>query len=208
MIADKISGNNRKRKYRLFLEQLNPSETDLILDVGFCNVEYSEVDNFLEKNYPYPHNITALGIDNDDLFHSRYPCVKTFSYDGKIFPFENQTFNIGWSNAVIEHVGDEERQILYLKELVRTCKKVYFTTPNRYFPIELHTRLPLIHWLPKKLFDVLLSFTPKRWASGDYMYLLSYIKIRKLLKQAGIDRYRIFKNRFLGYTMDFSIIVI
>ena len=207
MIAAKIRGKNREHKYQLFIKQLNPSENDLLLDVGFCNLEFSEVDNFLEKNYPYPHNITALGIENGDLFRERYPLVTTCIYDGNNFPFENNTFDIGWSNAVLEHVGDEERQIRYLKELCRTCKKVYFTTPNRFFPIELHTRLPLIHWLPKKAFDRLISFTPKSWAAGEYMFLLSYRQLKKQLKKAGIDHYRIFRNRFCGFTMDFSILI-
>lgn len=52
MIAAKIRGKNRERKYQLFIKQLNPSENDLLLDVGFSNLEFSEVDNYLEKNYP------------------------------------------------------------------------------------------------------------------------------------------------------------
>jgi SAM-dependent methyltransferase len=133
--------------------------------------------------------------------------VKTVIYEGNIFPFENQTFDIGWSNAVIEHVGDEQQQILFLSEIRRTCKKLFITTPNRYFPIEIHTRLPFLHWLPKRIFDKMLSFTPKRWAAGDYMNLLSIRKCKILLKKAGIDRYQIYKNRFLGITMDFCIVV-
>ncbi|MDR0796410.1 MAG: class I SAM-dependent methyltransferase [Tannerella sp.] len=206
MIANIISTNNRKRKYNLFLKRINPSDKDLILDVGFSNKEYSEVDNFLEKKYPYPQHITALGVDKDDLFKLRYPLVKAVVYDGTFFPFDNCSFDIGWSNAVIEHVGDEERQILFLKEIFRTCKKAYITTPNRFFPIEVHTRMPFIHWLPKRIFDKLLSYTSKRWATGDYMHLLSYIKIKQMLYKAGIYSYEIHKNRLLGFTMDFSIV--
>ncbi len=208
MIADRISGNNRKRKYNLFLEEIKPLVSDKILDVGFNNIEYSEVDNFLEKTYPYPVNITALGIDDDSSFKKRYPMVNSVIYDGGIFPFDDNYFDIGWSNAVIEHVGDEEAQILFLKELKRTCKRLYFTTPNKYFPFEVHTRYPLIHWLPKRTFDNILQYTPKKWASGDYMYLLSRRKLERILYNAGIENYEIHKNRFLGFAMDFSVIVI
>jgi hypothetical protein len=41
--------------------------------------------------------------------------------------------------------------------------------PNRYFPFEVHTRYLLIHWLPKTVFDKILSYTPKKWAAGDYI---------------------------------------
>lgn len=207
MIANLISKNNRTSKYKLFLDVIRPLESDKILDVGVNNWEYSPVDNFLEKNYPYLENITALSIDTNEEFKKRYPKVNSIVYDGFYFPFEDKSFDIGWSNAVIEHVGDIERQVLFLKELKRTCKRVYFTTPNRYFPFEVHTRYPLIHWLPKRIFDRILQFTPQKWALGDYMYLLSRKKLEKILKEAGITDYKIYKNRFCGFTMDFSIII-
>ena len=207
-IIYKVSRNNRKKKYQLFFQELNPSETDTILDVGFTNVEYLVAANFLERNYSHLRNITALGIDGDDIFKQNYPEVKTVLYDGRIFPFDDKTFDIGWSNAVLEHVGNEEMQILFLKELSRTCKHLYFTTPNKFFPFELHTHLPLLHWLPKKMFDKLLTiFSYKTWATGDSLHLLSYCKLKKLLAKAGIENYKIHRNRFFGFTMDFSIVV-
>ncbi|GHV09760.1 hypothetical protein FACS1894162_1080 [Bacteroidia bacterium] len=165
--------------------------------------------NKLEKHYPYPQKITALGVadEGDNVFKQYYPAVKTVVYDGRIFPFAENTFNIGWSNAVLEHVGDEEQQVVFLKEMHRTCKKLFFTTPNRYFLFELHTRFFLLHWLPKTVFDKILFLTSKSWATGDYMYLLSYKKLEKLLKKAGITNFKIYKNRFLGFTdelMDIS----
>jgi len=207
MKAIDISRNNREKKYALFLKELKPTENDRILDVGFANIEYSIVDNFLEKNYPYQNNITALGIDEYDNFKKSFPNVNAVRYDGKIFPFEDNSFDIGWSNAVLEHVGREDAQIQFLKELKRTCKKLYFTTPNRYFPFELHTKFFLIHWLPKLIFDKIISFTSARWATGDFMYLLSERKLRSLMKKAGITHYKIHRNRFGGFTMDFSVIV-
>jgi SAM-dependent methyltransferase len=205
--ATSISSKNRKRKYKLFLETIKPSEKDTILDVGFANTEDSPVENYLEKTYPYHTNITALGTESDNIFKKNYPDIKTVIYEGRIFPFEDNAFDIGWSNAVLEHVGNETQQILFLKELRRTCKKIYFTTPNRWFPFEVHTKLPFLHWLPKKLFDRLLSKTSLKWAIGDYMYLLSKKKLKTLLKKAEITNYYIHRNRFCGFTMDFSVIV-
>lgn len=208
MNANDISKNNRQRKYKLFIEKINPSEKDLILDIGFANLEYSPVDNYLEKNYPYPSNITALGVVEADIFKKNYPLVKVVIYDGSKFPFDDNSFDIAWSNAVIEHVGNEEKQVFFLKELARTCKKFYITTPNRLFPFELHTRLPFLHWLPKKIFDKILVSTSKKWAAGDYMHLLTYRKIKTLLRKAGINDYEIHRNRLFGFTIDFSIIIL
>ena len=206
-IINKISTFNRNRKYNYFIEVFNPQATDSLLDVGFTDNDDLGIGNYLERYYPYQSQITALGITGCESFSKRYPEVKVIVYDGKIFPFEDKSFDIGWSTAVIEHVGDNDAQLLFLKELLRTCKQVYFTTPNKYFPIELHTRIPLLHWLPKHIFDSIIKFTSKKWAAGDYMNLLSGRQIKSLLKKAGVTNYTIKKNRLGGFAMDFCIVI-
>lgn len=203
-LAYKISSFNRKRKWRIFKElfAINPQLN--ILDIGFSEKEYSDTDNFLEKNYPYPEKITALGVDSPKEFLIRYPKVKAISYDGINFPFADKLFDICWSNAVIEHVGDREKQLHFLKEVRRVAKSGFITTPNRKFPIEVHTRIPLLHYLPKRIFDKFLNLINKGWASGDYMHLLSISETKELLAKAGFKNYKIIKNRLL-WTLDFII---
>lgn len=75
--------------------------------------------------------------------------VKVVLYVGKIFSFEDNSFDICWSNAVIEHVGDLKAQLHFITEVNRVTKSVIFYTPNKLFPIEIHTRTPLLHLLPK-----------------------------------------------------------
>src|SRR5262245_29480392 len=175
--AYRVSAFNRRRKWKLFLQCIQPGPDDRILDVGFSDREYSSMDNFLEKNYPFPSNITALGVDDPVEFPQRYPAVRVVQYDGRIFPFSDGEFDVAWSNAVIEHVGtaatSRESQIRFIRELIRVSRRVYFTTPNRWFPVEVHTRTPLLHWLPKPYFDRYLRRRGKEWAAGDYMTLLS-----------------------------------
>lgn len=156
-IANKISGYNRKRKYEYFKNNFIITPETKILDVGFANQEYSPVDNYLEKSYPFLDKITALGVDGKDMFEKKYPEVYAVIYGGDIFPFKDKYFDIGWSNAVIEHVGKREKKVQFLKEMLRTCNIVYFTTPNIYFPVELHIRILLLHWLPKPMFDGILN---------------------------------------------------
>jgi SAM-dependent methyltransferase len=206
-LAYKISSFNRRRKYQIFQKELAPTSADKILDVGFSDQEYGPDDNFLEKNYPFPEKLTALGIDKAELFLKRYPAVKAVHYDGRQMPFADKEFDIVWSNAVIEHVGNREDQLLFLSEIARVGKKAFITTPNRYFPIEVHTRLPFVHWLPKKVFDRLVRFVGKDWAAGNYMNLLIKKEIILLLDAAEIKNYRLIGNHFLGFTLDFVILI-
>ncbi len=205
-IAYKVSAFNRKRKWRLFNDLLKPTSNTTILDVGFSEEEYSDTDNFLEKNYQYPENLTALGIDAPAKFIKKYPKVKVFQYDGETFPFKDRSFDICWSNAVIEHVGDRAKQINFLKEIKRVAKNGFITTPNKNFPVEVHTRTPLLHFLPKNLFDKYLCLVGKKWATGTYMNLLSLKDIKTLLQDSGINNYKIIQNKLLFFfTLDFVI---
>ncbi len=120
-------------------------------------------------------------IDEFEEFSKRYPKVNTVVYKGDKFPFKDKEFDICWCNAVLEHVGERSRQEKFLKEVRRVAKSSFVTTPNRYFPVELHTRIPLLHYLPKGIFDIILKRVGKKWATENYMYLLSLKDIKKLL---------------------------
>ncbi len=127
-------------------------------------------------------------------------------YEGDTFPFKDKEFDICWCNAVLEHVGKRSRQKKFLKEVRRVAKSSFVTTPNKYFPIELHTRIPLLHYLPKGIFDAILNKVGKKWATGNYMHLLGLKDIKKLLGECNIEDYTIKKNRIFGFVVDFVII--
>ncbi len=205
-LAHRVSAFNRQRKWSLFLREIAPTESTRVLDVGFSEEEFSAADNFLEKHYPHPEKLTALGIDTAKKFRERYPLVTVVRYSGGEFPFADKAFDVAWSNAVIEHVGDRDRQLLFLREIRRVSSRAFVTTPNRRFPVEVHTRVPLLHYLPKRQFDRCLRLMGKAWATGSYMNLLSLSDLKRLLTDAGIDDYEIFKNKLAGFTLDFVAI--
>lgn len=205
--AMRVSRWNRERKWLRFMEALHPDESTTVLDVGFSDREYHDVDNYLEKRYPWPRQVTAVGIDEPVEFKERYPEVTAVRYDGVTLPFPDGSFDIVWSNAVVEHVGGRERQVEFLRELARVGRALYLTTPDRAFPIEVHTRLPFAHWLPRPAFDAVARATGRAWATGDYMHLLTARSLRAALRDAGIGGYRILCNRFGPATIDFSVVV-
>ena len=205
--AYKISKFNRKRKWRTFIEELGPSPSTRVLDVGCSDHEMSETDNFIEKHYPYIENLTALSLEAPTNFRKSYPLIECVQYDGSVFPFRDQSFDICWSNAVIEHVGTREQQLNFLREIKRVSARAFITTPNRHFPIEVHTRTPLLHFAPKPIFESYLRAIGKGWATGSYMNLLTLNDLKGLLKDADIYDYKVVKNRLFGFTMDFVIIM-
>ena len=71
--------------------------------------------------------------------------------DGRRLPFRDGSFDLVYSNAVIEHVGDLSSQRRFAEECRRVGRGYYVQTPNRRFPVEVHLMLPFIHWLPRRL---------------------------------------------------------
>jgi SAM-dependent methyltransferase len=155
-VADVVSLRSRKRKLRLFLDELQPTADTTVLDVGADELAFGEGDgcgtlNFFEELYPWPERITALGLQDGAAFAARYPQVRYVQGDACALPFADGEFDVVFSNAVIEHVGGRDRQRRFVTEALRVGRRVFLTTPNRLFPIEVHTRLPLVHWLPDSL---------------------------------------------------------
>lgn len=152
-LADSISLRSRERKLRLFLEELHPTSETTVLDVGADELGFGEGDgcgtlNFFEEHYAWPQRITALGLHDGAGFRSRYPDIPYVQGDACALPFDDASFDVVFSNAVIEHVGNRDRQRAFVSEAIRVGRRVFITTPNRRFPIEVHTRLPFVHWLP------------------------------------------------------------
>lgn len=155
-LVDAVSLRSRRRKLRLFLDELQPTAATTVLDVGADEVGFGgtggesgcSTHNFFEEHYPWPGQVTALGLHDGARFRERYPAVSYVQGDACALPFPDDAFDIVFSNAVIEHVGGRERQHAFVSEAVRVGRRVYLTTPNRWFPLEVHTRLPLVHWLP------------------------------------------------------------
>ena len=154
-LVDAVSLRSRKRKLQLFLDELRPTGETTVLDVGADELGFGEGEgcstlNFLEELYPWPERITALGLHDGRSFRERYPTVAYVQGDALALPFDDDAFDVFFSNAVIEHVGDRKAQRRFVTEALRVGRQVFITTPNRRFPVELHTRLPLVHWLPER----------------------------------------------------------
>jgi methyltransferase family protein len=154
-VAGRISLASRRKKFRLFIDAFHPDAETTIVDVGVVDSGFGEgggasaTHNFLEAMYPWPGHITAVGLGDLANFQRAFPDVTCVQADGLDLPFADGEFDIAFSNAVVEHVGGEEAQRTFVGELCRVARRVYVTTPNRWFPIDVHTLLPGVHWLPE-----------------------------------------------------------
>jgi SAM-dependent methyltransferase len=195
----RLSYKARQKMYTHFMEVTSPSEKSTLLDIGVTPDICLPESNFLEKWYPWTHNIAMTSIEDASNLESEFKGAKFIrTVSGAAFPFDNKQYDIVFCSAVIEHVGDYPAQASFLQECLRVGKKVYITTPNKNFPIEMHTYLPLVHLLPRKIHQgILRLFGSNFFAKTENLNLLDQKKIKQILP-TNVFRYKISYNKTFG----------
>ncbi len=176
-IAGPLAQRARAKRRRMYVELMDPSEAEQVLDVGCGSVGLATLG--------VPGRVT--GFDRDD--RPGYPGDRFVQGDARDLPFADGEFAIAYSNSLIEHLpaADRERAA---SELARVGRRLFVQTPNRWFPIEPHALLPLVHWLPR-------SLGRRLWKLGvtgepfDDIRLLSARELRRLFPGARIVRERV-----------------
>ena len=198
-LASRISSHIRNKMYRFFAQQFTPAEAMRVLDVGVTSDSSQAESNYFEKMYPFPSRITCVGTEDGSHLMAQYPGLQYRRVQsGQPLPFTDKSFDIVFSNAVLEHVGSREEQAAFLRELTRVGKALFVTTPNRWFPIEHHTGLPLLHFLPAWLYRAILGRTRYRyWAAESTLNMLTAGELAELFP-AEVD-VNVKTIRFVGF---------
>jgi hypothetical protein len=152
----KLQKTSRERKFALFMQLLKPEPDHRALDIGGADGSY------LASLYPWPERVTVLDLSM--FLVRRVRGANAVCADALTLPFPDGAFDLVWSNAVIEHVGDLDRQRRFAEEIRRVTDRYFVTTPWRGFPMELHYRLPMYQFVPKGI----QRFISKRFAVGYY----------------------------------------
>ncbi|MBV8752177.1 MAG: class I SAM-dependent methyltransferase [Hyphomicrobiales bacterium] len=207
-MADKITIRQRRKMFSDFVGRMNISAGDTILDVGATTDRLCEHSNYLEAWWPHKDRITAIGIDDCGFLETLYPGLRFVRADGCDLPFADNAFDFVHSSAVIEHVGERRRQARLLSELWRVARRgVFVTTPNRWFPVEVHTMLPLLHWLPSRWYRATLRrIGLPFFATEANLNLLSRRDLGHLARAVGISDFDIFAVKLWGVTSNLIVL--
>lgn len=176
-----------------------------ILDVGGKPIIWELLDRECGIR---PQRLILLNTEDELNFFDNYECIIG---DGRNLPYTDNTFDLVFSNSVIEHVGNEKDQTAFAKECLRVGKNICIQTPNRWFPIETHLVTLFIHWLPQ------LWFTKLSFLSFRYLFLLrdrqrfyNIVKGIKLVDRQQLQSFfpqrKIVTEVFLGLPKSFTVI--
>ena len=154
----------RKRRIGSLVDAYPNLSEYRVLDVG----GRPGIWNLLKEHYGVePKELILLNVERDiDRIEMKEEGVcsdllvgdeRTVSYrlvlgDGRRLPFAENSFDLAFSNSVIEHVGELEDMQEFANECDRVGQRLYIQTPNHWFPIEPHIICLFIHWLPRSLY--------------------------------------------------------
>ena len=196
----------RMRLFELVLPYI--SEKDQIIDIGTTPI-LEKHENFFLNHYKYPENITCLSNQNLDVLKINFPNLKIIIGDGRDTKLPDNSYDIVMSNATLEHVGNFNKQKEFVKELHRISnKRCIISTPNRFYPIDTHTMLPLIHWMPKKLHRKFLKLINQNFLSKEEnLNLISSSEIKKICKLNNFKNFKILKMKYYSFTSNLILIL-
>src|SRR5262245_50600279 len=123
-----VSNRFRRKRFRHFLKMVDDLPKPLkILDIG-------GTENFWVQMGFTNHQTTEIFILNIDEQKTTCPNIKFIKGDATdLQKYVNREFDVVFSNSVIEHVGSFDEQKKMADEIVRTGKKYFVQTPNKYF---------------------------------------------------------------------------
>jgi hypothetical protein len=206
---DKIINKKRLEMIDIIKKNIDISKIDDLLDIGTTEDSTANSSNIFCKMLDSIK--IHKSISNQKITNKRFSfCLEksiTEKFDQKIINDFKSDLVI--SSATIEHVGNFENQVIKVKNMISLSKKyIVLSTPNRFYPVEFHTKLLFIHWLPKNFFrKILLFFRMNYFADQNNLNLLSKKELMEILdKFSNKINYKIYNIKFLGFISNFFVI--
>lgn len=208
-IFEKILNEARNNFFSILRRNTKYNKNKSIIDIG-TTPSISEFQNIILSKVKNNKNVTCLSNLDCKILLKKYPNIKKIILgDGRKNNLPDNNFDIVHSNATIEHVGSYQNQLKFIKECIRISKKyIFIQTPNRFYPIDFHTIIPFIHWLPKNIHRKILQIIGLNFYSLEKnLNLLSEQDLISLCKELNISNFRIIKYKLFFMTSNLILLV-
>ena len=197
----------RRRRMEWFYATFRPTEQTRLLDIG------GAPNTWLAESNPdlrFPVTLVNLRFpDPKAQSDSRFTPVNGDATD---LPFADASFDIAFSNSVIEHMTTWERQQTFAAEARRVARKLWIQTPARSFPLEPHVLAPFFQYLPRNLQTRIARY----FTLWGLLTKPSAARVEEMLSDIRLQTYRemkqlfpdclILKERVLGLTKSYVAI--
>jgi hypothetical protein len=161
-----------------------------ILDVGGTN-DFWEKRGWVGRN---DVQIYSLNLVPEKQRHENVKPLAGNAAD--LAQFADASFDIAFSNSVIEHLFNFETQRRMASEIQRVGKAFWVQTPNFWFPMEPHFQVPGWQWMPLDLRIAIIQ----RWRCGWRGPCSDRTAARKLVEEVRLLSRSALKAIFPGAT--------
>lgn len=215
-VVSRLRVRARDQRARLFLQRITLEPQMRVLDLG--SGDGSHVSSLLAGSPIHSESIFIADIDRAAVqrgYHKFGFTPVFLEESAPRLPFPDNYFDVVFCSSVIEHVTLPKKEVWSIRsssefqrrawrrqrefagEVQRISKQFFVQTPNRYFPIESHTWLPFIAWLPRPWLLSTLSLTNRIWIkkTGADWCLLDKRQLAELFPAATI-----LEEKFFGFT--------
>jgi 2-polyprenyl-3-methyl-5-hydroxy-6-metoxy-1,4-benzoquinol methylase len=146
-LVNRLRGRRMEGVLRL-LDDLRASRADVrILDIGGTFAFWRQT-GALERLASMKFTLLNLTESTIPADQSHFTQVLGSALE---LPFADQSFDVVFSNSVIEHVGSWSNQQVMAAEVRRVGRRHIVQTPSFWFPMEPHARLPFFQFLPRSV---------------------------------------------------------
>lgn len=205
-----LAARFRRRRFAVFEALVASLPGPLaILDLG-GEQRFWEVAGFGPLAASGRFQVTLLNLELQPVSLPGFTAVAGNAADLSIYP--DRSFDIVFSNSVIEHLETWENQQRMACEARRTGRRYFIQTPNRYFPLEPHFLVPGYQFFPLWLQTILLQRFNLGWYQRipDRQAAVRHIRTHRLLTAAELRRLfpgcQIHRERLFGLTKSLTAI--
>jgi hypothetical protein len=187
-VQARVSLGARRRMFDLWHEQAGDLRGKSLLDVG-ATPDAERLDSNCMLPWFQQSGLQLSLYSPEDVSHldQLVPDASVLRpAEGPGIPAPTAGFDWVSSSAVIEHTGSAAEQEAFLRECARVARRGLFVTcPNRWHWLEFHTKLPLLHWLPREWHRALLRrIGLSAWARESHLRLLGPQELGELARRA------------------------
>lgn len=201
----------RKRRFKFFDRLLKPivQEKKIAGKLPVRILDIGGLESFWDSTGLLNNDDFHITFANLRKMHTKSHNVESVIGDATNLPFEDKSFDIVFSNSVIEHLYSYENQVKMATEASRVGKHYFIQTPNRHFFLEPHYLLPFFQYLPKstQLWILLKTKLSRgyKWSEKAAKGYISQVQLltRKQMRSI-FPGSHIYNERFIGMTKSFA----
>ncbi len=187
--SNSLSNQLRSKRFAIFERLIGPLPKPVrLLDVGGTTL-------FWEQRGWAGKDDVRIHLLNLEAEEKRHANIEPLRGDATRMPeFEAGSFDVVFSNSVIEHLFTLEHQRKMAGEVARIGKAFWVQTPNFWFPIEPHFHVPGWQWMPQRARVALLRRRRCGWRGPEP----DAERARELVREVRLMRRRELVEAFPG----------